>query len=139
MATPVFLDANVFLYAAGADHPEKAACVALLRRVADGAVAAATSVEVVQELIYVLSRRGRPADALKLATRTIALFPALLPVTRDDMTDACALVEQHPDLPPRDAVHAATMRNNGLHAIVTADPHFDAIPGVRRLGPSQVG
>ena len=50
------------------------------------------------------------------------------------MALACDLIERHKDL-PRDAVHAATMRNNGLETIISADTHFDRIPGIRRADP----
>lgn len=139
MATPIFLDTSVFLYAAGAEHEEKEPCGALLRRIAEGAVSATTSVEVVQELVYVLGRRGRIGDGIRLARNVLALFPALLSVTRDDMLLACRLLEKVPGLPPRDAVHAATMRNNGLIAIVSSDRHFDAVSDLRRLAAGRVG
>ena len=76
-----FLDTNVFLYAAGAAHPERDACVRVLRSVADGSLDATVNSEVVQEILYVLSRRGRRRDAIALAGHVAALFPDLLPVT----------------------------------------------------------
>src|SRR5947208_7460691 len=110
---PVFLDTNVFLFAAGADHPLREASQQLLRRVTQGELAAKTSTEVVQEILYVLRRRGLHEVAVKLARNTLALFPDLLPITRADMATACSLLDRYPDLPTRDAVHAATALNNG--------------------------
>lgn len=129
--TLVFLDSNVFLYAVGKDPPLRAPSQRLLRRVAAGEVAAITSTEVVQEVLYVLLRRGHRTEALALAQRILDLFPDLLPVTRADMARACALLEEHPDLTPRDAVHAATALGHGLADIVSADEHFAALPGIR--------
>ena len=132
----VFLDTNLFLYAAGAQHPLRSPCQAVLKQLGRGALAGATSTEVVQELMYVLCRRGRQNDALRLARNVLALFPNLLPVTRADMALACNILEQAPGIPARDAVHAATMRNNGLEVIISADRHFDAIGGIRRIDPA---
>ncbi len=42
-----FLDTNVFLYAAGADHPLRDPCQRILHRVAAGELAATTSSKVV--------------------------------------------------------------------------------------------
>jgi hypothetical protein len=129
----IFLDANVLLYAVGADHPEKASCQALLKRIAAGAVAATTSVEVVQELIFVLARRGRIADGVRVAEDVLALFPAMLPVTGADMKLACELLKRYAHLRPRDAVHVATMKNNAIGTIASSDGHFDGVPGVERV------
>lgn len=131
-----FVDANVFLYASGVEHPLREPCQAILRRIEEGRLSAATSAEVAQEVLFVASRSKRVDAALELARGLIALFPDLLPVTREDVKLACDLFERHPGLPIRDAVHAATMRNNGLTTIVTADRHFDAIPGIRRMDPA---
>jgi len=70
----VFLDTNIFLYAAGRLHPERDACVQILRRVADGTLDATVNTEVIQEILYVLTRRGRQVEALALARHVAALF-----------------------------------------------------------------
>ncbi|MFB3921363.1 MAG: type II toxin-antitoxin system VapC family toxin [Terriglobia bacterium] len=129
----VFLDTNIFLYAAGRAHPERDACARLLRRVANGSLEATVNTEVVQEILYVLTRRGRRREALVLARSIEALFPDMLPVTVDDMREALRLLEHHSGLSIRDAVHAATMLRNGLATVASVDPDFDRIPGIRRL------
>ncbi len=134
---PAFLDANVFLYAAGRAHPLKGACAGVLRRVAAGELEATTSTEVVQELLYVLARRGQREAALKLVQLVLLLVPDLLPVSRGVMEETCELLPDYPDLPIRDVVHAATMRQHGLDEIVTADHDFDSVEGVIRLDPAE--
>lgn len=132
---PAFLDTNVFLYAAGRAHPQKLPCQAVLRRIGEGRLRATTSTEVVQEIAYVLTRRGRRGDGVRLARRVLALFPDLLPVTHDDMALACDCLDQNPHLPSRDAVHVATMRNAGITTIISADRDFDAFEDIRRFDP----
>jgi predicted nucleic acid-binding protein len=66
------------------------------------------------------------------------LFPDLLPVTRDDILEACNLIRRYPRLPVRDAVRAATMTRNGIRRIIRVDTDFDAIAGIRRLDPTSV-
>lgn len=138
LPTPVFLDSNIFLYASGSPHPEKSACLAVLERVAVGSLEAVTNSEVVQELLFVLTRRSQPREALRLAARVIALFPDLLPVTRDDMLLACDIVAQHPRMSVRDAVHAATMLNSGLKTVVSVDSDFDQLPQIQRIPPASL-
>ena len=129
----VFLDTNVFLYAIGAQHPLKAASQQVLSLVADGALDATSSTEVIQEILHVLSRRGHRDTALQLARHAIDLLRPLLPVTQADVSIACDLMARHAALPTRDAIHAATMLNNGISSIITADGHFDAVQGVQPL------
>ncbi len=134
----VFLDTNVFLYAAGRPHPEHKACANVLRKLADGSLAATSNTEVIQEILYVLTRRGRPEDALSLARSLMSLIPDLLPVTRADMSGACDLLRQYPQLSGRDAVHASTMLRNGVRTVVSVDPDFDQIAEVRRIPPGSL-
>jgi hypothetical protein len=134
----VFLDTNIFLYAAGPSHPLREACAKVLRRVADGSLDATINSEVVQETLYVLTRRGRREDALKLAEHLTSLFPDLLAVTRDDVVGACELLRRYPRLSVRDAIHVGTMLRNGLHTVVSVDSDFDQIFEIRRVGPGAV-
>jgi predicted nucleic acid-binding protein len=135
----VFLDANVFLYAAGASDPYREPCRRVLRKVEEGSLPSNTSVEVVQKLLFVLWRRGLAEKGIRLARHVIDLFPELLPQTRDELRDACELVSRHHEMTPRDAVHVATMRRHGIDTIVSADVHFDGIPGIRRVDPVRMG
>lgn len=134
--TAIFLDANVFFYAVGADHPLRDASQQVLRRVTEGDLLATTNSEVLQEILFVLTRRGLKDRALDLARSTAILLPDILPVTRSDMLTACDLLERYPALRPRDAVHAATMLNNGIDSIMTADTHFDDLEEIKvfRIG-----
>ena len=134
----VFLDANVFLYAAGSPHSHREPCRRILRLVEEGALPSNTSVEVVQDLLYVLWRRGLAEKGVRLAQSVMDLFPALLPLTSDDLRDACNLLTGDTALTPRDAVHVATMRRHGIGSIVSADVHFDGIRGIRRIDPREI-
>ena len=134
----VFLDTNIFLYAAGASRPLREACAKVLRRVADGSLDATINSEVIQEVLYVLIRRRRRDDALKLAGHLTSLFPDLLAVTRDDVVRACELLRQYPRLSVRDAVHVGTMLRSGLHIVVSVDSDFDQISEIRHVDPGAV-
>ena len=91
--------------------------------------------EVIQEILYLLIRRGRRDDALKLAAYLTSLFPDLLAVTRDDVVSSCDLLRAYPRLPVRDAVHVGTMLRNGLQIVVSVDSDFDQVSEIRRVDP----
>jgi uncharacterized protein len=130
-----FLDTNIFLYAAGGEHPRRAACVRILQKVANGTLEATVNSEVLQEILHVLSRRGKTDEATRLVGYVAALFPDMLPVGREDVLEACKLIRRDAKISVRDAIHAATMMRNGLKRIVSIDLDFDRIPGIRRIEP----
>lgn len=73
----IFLDANVFLYALGADSPYRADCRAVLQTVGAGRLDAITSSEVLQEILHVRSRRVNVTDAasaVRAAANLVARF-----------------------------------------------------------------
>ena len=135
---PIFVDSNVFLYAAGEDHPLKEPCGAVVRRVASGEIAATTSTEVVQEVLHVLARRGRREDGIRLCRGILGLFDEVLPVTGEDMSLTCDIAGRYSGITIRDAVHAATLMGRGLGRILSADRHFDAIEEIVRVDPSEI-
>jgi predicted nucleic acid-binding protein len=132
-----FLDSNVFLYALGGEHSEKAPCRKVLELAAAGELEAATSSEVLQEVLYVRLRRGNRADALDSVRLIRELVGEIFPVTASDVEDACDLLAKHPSLDARDAVHAAVARKNKVGLIVSVDRDFDRIRGIHRLSPAQ--
>lgn len=133
----IFLDSNIFLYAMGTEHPEKAPCTRLLELVAGGRVEGVTSSEVLQEVLYVRLRRGSRDDALSAVRSVRELVHEVLPVSEGDVLAACDLLSQYPALDSRDAIHAAVAKNHGISTMVTVDKDFDRIKGLRRLKPAQ--
>lgn len=134
-----FLDTNVFLYAAGRPHPLKAPCVAVLQRVAQDAIDAVTSTEVLQEILHRFWSTSNLPQGLMLARLAVdQVAGEVLPVTLAVMQRAFALAERYAvAITIRDAVHAATMLQHGITHIISADRHFDAIGEVTRIDPAR--
>jgi predicted nucleic acid-binding protein len=60
----------------------------------------------------------------------------VLPVTLADIQRACDLLTLHGTrIKSRDAVHAATMLNNDVTHLISADTHFYAIEEIVRIDP----
>jgi predicted nucleic acid-binding protein len=133
----LFLDANVFLYALGADSPHRALCRDVLQAVGQGKLDGITSSEVLQEILHVRARRVSVADAASAVRAAAELVAEVLPVTSHDVLDACSLLEVHASLGARDALHAAVMKNSQLHVLVSVDRDFDVIPDLKRIEPAQ--
>ena len=137
----IFLDSNVFMYAAGKPHPYKEPCLSILRDVEGKTLRAAINTEILQELLYRYSHIGLADKGIELCRQILEYPLTILPVSETGMRNAVDLFESHQGLGirPRDAVHAATMRENELRVIASADKHFDAFEGLERLDPADYG
>jgi predicted nucleic acid-binding protein len=132
----VFVDTAILMYAAGAEHPLRAPCRAIVRAVGARTIDAVTSTEVVQELLHRYAAIGRRSEGTALATATLDLFAPVLPITHALMRRVPELLERYPTLSARDAIHVATCLHEGIAEIVSPDRAFDAVPGLRRIDPA---
>ena len=133
----IFLDANIFMYAAGKPHPYKESCLQILHAVENQQITAVTNVEVLQELLYRYHHIQLPDKGITLCEYIHEYPITILPVTSDDMMRAIRIIKQSKKstLKPRDALHVATMQNNNITQILSADKHFDRISGIQRIDP----
>ena len=137
MTKRYLVDANIPMYAAGAESEWKAPCVAFLKRAAAGEFEAVTDVEVLQEILHRYLHLSKRAEAFQVFDLFSRIVGEIIPVEARDMNAARVLLEKHPTLTSRDAIHAAIARRHGL-ALVSYDRHFDDLPFISRLEPDQV-
>lgn len=133
----LFLDANIFLYAIGSEGPHREPCRAVLAAVGQGSLEGVTNTEVLQEILYVRSRRVNMKDATKAARAAAGMVADVLPVTQKDVLNACSLLDSHPALGARDALHAAVIKNAQISTIVSVDRDFDSIKSLKRMEPAE--
>ncbi len=127
-----FVDANVFVYAVGGEHPLRAEAHRFLTRCAERGEPLATSAGVLQELLHVYLSVGRAATldkALALVDRTVG---TVWPVEAEDVRLARVLAYRHPGLSARDLVHLATCRRREISQIKTFDRALATAMGSRR-------
>src|SRR5579859_6573891 len=121
------------MYIVGADHPNKWAAEAALRRLGLENRRLVTDAEVLQEILHrysSLNRRGAIQDAFDvLLGWADEVYPVDLPVVESAKSTLLA----YRDLTARDALHLAVMKQQGIHEILSFDQGFDLVPGVTRL------
>ena len=132
----ILLDANVFMYAAGAEHANKAPAVRFLDRVTAGEVDAAIDAETLQEILHRYRAIRRWKDGRRVYDLTRTLVPVVLPITADVLDAARALMDRDPDLMARDALHAAIALEHTGGAICSFDADFDRIEAIERKAPA---
>lgn len=131
----ILVDANVLMYAAGADHPHKQPSIAFLRRVAAGEHEAVLDAEVLQEVLHRYRALDRWHKGRQVFDSSRRLFPEILPITAEVLDRARHLLDVVDRSMARDALHAAVVHLYGLSAICSFDRDFDRFPGVRRIEP----
>lgn len=130
-----FLDVNIPMYAAGADHPRKSACVWVMQEIARGRVNAAVDTEIIQEILHRFGAIRQWAVGSTMAENLLDLVPTVYPVHAGDLRKAINVFRKYgpQGITARDALHVAVMLNNGLTHILSTDTHFDLVVGITRI------
>ncbi len=131
----VLIDANIFMYAAGATHRHKEPSVQWLEQVAGGDVDAVINAETLQEILHRYRAINRWKDGRTVYDLARQLVPNVIPISGDLLDRARQLLDEYPSLMARDALHAAVVLDEGLDAICSYDRDFDRIAGLRRIEP----
>jgi uncharacterized protein len=139
MTFPIFIDANVPIYAGGGEHPLRDPCRAILRLIEDQPRAFWTNAEIFQELLHRYRALGRWAQGQAVFGGFAALMRGRIEsIVPGDVESAAGLATALPRLDSRDLVHLSVMHRVGADTIVSADGSFDRAPGIRRLDPANI-
>jgi len=131
----ILIDANILMYAAGAEHPNKAPSAAYLLRIASGEIEATLDTESLQEILHRYRSIGRWAQGRHVYDAARRLFPVVLPITAESLDLARKLMDKHERLDARDALHAATALHHEAEAICSYDRDFDLLDELTRIEP----
>lgn len=125
----IYLDANVFIYAATDEGAQgKAAAKALTKALRDGACTASLTAD---EVLWAINKKlGRDLAAEKLR-QLLALDLDVVAVEKRDIEASIALFQS--GLDPRDAIHAAVALRKSCSSIVSSDPAFGKVKGIRHV------
>jgi predicted nucleic acid-binding protein len=134
----ILVDANILMYAAGADHPNKGPSVRFLEAVAKGRVSAAIDAEVLQEALHRYRAIGSWDDGRRVCDGARRIFDIVYPITAEILDHARVLLDSHAGVSARDALHAAVVISGGLDALCSYDQGFDVIPEVQRIEPGDL-
>lgn len=132
------IDANIFIYAAGRHHPYRDPCRKVLTDIQTGYVEANVDTETLQEVMYVYWYRNQLSIGLQYLDRLLVLFPSPISVEKTVIMGARDVLAVHPDLDPRDAIHAAVVIKRGLEGIISTDRGYDFVTGVTRFDPKEL-
>jgi uncharacterized protein len=138
MSPPIFIDANVPVYAAGRPHPLKEPCARILRLAAERPRMFFTNAEVLQEQLHrYLALRLWPQGREVLERFSTIMRDRIEPVYAADVEAAAVLADRHASsgLSARDLLHAAVVVRVGATEVVSADLGFGKFSEIELLEP----
>jgi len=131
----IFIDANIVMYAVGRPHRYKEACARIIVDISEGKIPAVTDCEILQEILYRYWYIRELEKGLQVFEDFQNLVPKIFPIGREDLIESAQILRENFPVSPRDALHVAVMRNNGVNSILSTDTHFDLIPRIQRKDP----
>lgn len=133
MKDRVYLDANIFIFASIGEQNIRSATRKIIEQIVSGKIFAITSCLTIDEVVWVVQKERPIEIAIEIGER-IFLIPNLeiVEVNSEIIKEALKIMKEL-KLKPRDAIHAATMAQYGINTIISEDPHFEKINGVKRL------
>ena len=132
-----FIDANVVMYSLGGPHPLRDPCKKILKKIKAQTILVVTNTEVLQEILYRYFSIKKYALGEVAYASVIGFCSKIFPVKVEDTDKALELLRSYPSITTRDAIHAATMINNGIKQILSTDFHFDVISEIKRIDPAK--
>jgi predicted nucleic acid-binding protein len=128
----LYLDANIFVFAALNTQKEGSKAVALLRKIQQGEEQAITSALTLDE-VYWEVKKNRGMDKALETAEAMLNFPNLeiISADREVISSALQIIRQY-HLAPRDAIHASTAIAEKVDTIVSTDADFDKVKELRR-------
>lgn len=130
----ILIDANVFMYAAGRESPQRQPCQRWLEKMVAGeGSAACTDSEVLQEILHRYRSLKLPEIGFQLFDAVTQLGIPILAVTDRALREARTLLEEHPQLSTRDGVHLGVMREHAIEEVLSYDRGLSRVSWVKRL------
>lgn len=127
----IFVDSNIPMYLIAGDHPNRDRARALLEVAVAARERLVTDSEAFQEVLHRYMSINRREAIEPAWTALTKLVDEVFPIELEDVERARRLVLTS-RLGGRDALHAAVMQRHDVGEILTFDPAFDHIPGIRR-------
>jgi len=131
-----FLDSTTLIHAIdkGAEYHKE--CLNIISKAAKGEINAATSLETLEETLFILSKPTSPSTAV----RVIQDYLRMTKIKKYEMTlaifdHALEIMEITPLKRPKDAINVATMLKHGIPKIVSEDKEYDKAGLIQRVHP----
>jgi len=134
-----FLDSTTLIHAIDKEAEYQEECLNIINKAAKGLINAATSLETLEEALFILSK----LTSLQTAIRVTRDYLKLQKIKKYEMSqitfeNSLKLLEITPLKRPKDAINVATMLEHNIAKIISEDEDYDKIDLVERVHPKDI-
>ena len=134
-----FLDSTTLIHAIDKDAEYREECLSIIGKAARGEIDAATSLETLEETLFILSK----LTSAPLAVRVTRDYLRMTKLKKHEMSlsileQALEIMEVTPLKRPKDAINVATMLAHGISTIVSEDKDYDRAGPIKRVHPKDL-
>jgi len=134
-----FLDSTTLIHAIDKSAEYHNECLNIISKAAKGEINAATSLETLEETLFILSKLTSPSTALRvthdyLKMTKIKKYEMKLTI----FEYALEIMEITPLKRPKDAINVATMLEHDIPKIVSEDKEYDKVSLIQRVHPKNL-
>lgn len=134
-----FLDSTTLVHAVDGSAENHKECLEVINKAARGEVSAATSLETLEETLFILSKLTSIQTAVRvtrdyLRMRSIRKYEMRAPV----FERALEIMKATSLRRPKDAINVATMLEYGVPRIISEDKDYDEVDLVERVHPKDL-
>jgi predicted nucleic acid-binding protein len=133
------LDSTTLVHAIDKRAEHHKECIEIIRRAAKGEINTATSLETLEETLFILSKLTTPSTAIRvthdyLRMTKIKKYEMKLAI----FEHALEIMRITPLKRPKDAINVATMLEHDIPKIVSEDEEYDKVRLVQRVHPKDL-
>ncbi|MFS8159035.1 MAG: type II toxin-antitoxin system VapC family toxin [Candidatus Roizmanbacteria bacterium] len=136
----IYIDTNIFLYAADKESQYFADCTTFLSSCIKENIDITTSAETIQEIVHYLKNRNTIKDAPHICNTILKIIPTPLALDISVLEVFIKMVSEYGDnrkIQSRDLLYVATCIENDIGTIVTYDKAFSQIKEIKAQTPKQ--
>jgi predicted nucleic acid-binding protein len=134
-----YLDSSTLIHAIDKSAEYHKQCLNILTKAAKGQINTATSLETLEETLYILSKLTNTTTAIR-ATHDFLRMTKIrkLEMNSTILEKALEIIENTPLKRPKDAINVATMLENQIMTIVSEDQDYDKVNLIQRVHPKDL-
>ncbi len=131
----MYLDSNIFIFAAIDDGKLGQDCRNIIRLINEKKISCAASFIVIDEVIWILKKKVGKDDAIKIVKAMLSMPIKWISLDRSVIIEMLEIYEIT-ELDPRGAIHFTSMKGSGLSIMVSEDKDFENVEGLERISAS---
>ena len=134
-----FLDSSTLIHAVDRSAEYHEQCINIITKAAKGQISTATSLETLEETLFILSKLTTTSTALSV-TRDFLRMAKIKKheMSRNIFEQSLEIIETTPLKRPKDAINVATMLEHDIQRIVSEDKEYDKVSLIQRVHPKDL-